>query len=181
MHGLWPVGTCRSVRRHTPPPSSQPLKAARDRRGENSWSGGTARRKCCLAGDLEPDDLAIFFGDRLPPNRPQGAFFKTTTRRRSCGRTFFAQPTRRARPSLACTYRVHCPLLRPEAMQHMEGDAACGPARRRQAAGRPCLLSDVRSDWSARSHAAHGVWSCWLTLSKRPPPVPAPGLGVDVC
>src|SRR5215216_464799 len=62
MHGLWPVGTFGGMRVHTTPPSSQPLKAPRDRRGENSWSGDTARRKCCLAGDLEPDDLAIFSG-----------------------------------------------------------------------------------------------------------------------
>src|SRR5215216_499685 len=81
MHGLWPVGTRRSVRGHTPPPSSQPLKAPRDRRGENSWSRYTAGRKCCLEGDLEPDDLATFSGDRLSPNRPRGAFFKTTTGR----------------------------------------------------------------------------------------------------
>src|SRR5215207_5195060 len=82
MHGLWPVGTCRSVRGHTPPPLSQPFEAPRGPRGENSWSGGLAQRKCCLAGDLEPDDLAIFSGDRLSPNRPPGgAFFKTTTPR----------------------------------------------------------------------------------------------------
>jgi hypothetical protein len=60
LHGLWPVGTCRSVRGHTPPPLSQPLEAPRGPRGENGWSGDTARRKRCLAGDLEPGDLATF-------------------------------------------------------------------------------------------------------------------------